>query len=217
MSKPEYAETLKHAIQRYKKPNFPQKLKEFIDIYADIQKMLGTKGKGKKPKEYYRLEHRLRKVLETGELMSALPIWIMPSDLVSEILPAKIGLFDLVILEEASQSDCQSIPVLLRGKKLIIIGDNKQLNPPAASEEYKNTILDNLGTDLPFPDYLLPGKSVFDLFAIAFQETSPPILLRQHFRCYTHAWISCYMQSISRRLLLLPDHFWWCSGACLKS
>jgi superfamily I DNA and/or RNA helicase len=117
--------------------------------------------------------------------MSALPIWIMPSDLVSEILPAKIGLFDLVILAEASQSDCQSIPVLLRGKKMIIIGDNKQLNPPAAPEDYKSTILDNLGTDLPFPDFLLPGKSVFDLFSIAFKGPCSPILLREHFRCYS--------------------------------
>jgi hypothetical protein len=180
-------ETLKHAIQRYNQPKFPQKLQEFINKYAEIEKMLGEKGKGKKPKQYYRLEHGLQNLLKDGELMSALPIWIMPSDLVSEILPANIGLFDLVILEEASQSDCQSIPVLLRGKKLIIIGDNKQLSPPTAREEYKKTILDNLGTDLPdfTRDNLLPGKSAFDLFSIAFKGPCTPIWLREHFRCYS--------------------------------
>jgi hypothetical protein len=177
-------ETLKHAIERYRRPNFSRKLQEFINIYAQIETMLGTKGK--KPKKYYRLEHDLQKLLQDGELMSALPIWIMPSDRVSEILPANIGLFDLVILEEASQSDCQCIPVLLRGKKLIIIGDNKQLNPPGAPEEYKKTILDNLGTELPVRtrQNILPGKSVFDLFANVFKGPCTPIWLREHFRCY---------------------------------
>jgi hypothetical protein len=180
-------ETLKHAIQRYKQPNFARKLQEFIQIYSEIEK-LGGNGKGKKPKQYYRLEHGLQNLLKDGELMSALPIWIMPTDRVSEILPAKIGLFDVVILEESSQSDCQSIPVLLRGKKLIIIGDNKQLNPPGArEEEYKKSILDNLGTDLPdfTRDNLLPGKSAFDLFSIAFKGPCTPIWLREHFRCFS--------------------------------
>ena len=173
--------------------------------------MLGETGKGKKPKQYYRLEHGLQNLLKDRELMSALPIWIMPTDRVSEILPAKIGLFDVVILEESSQSDCQSIPVLLRGKKLIIIGDNKQLNPPGArEEEYKKSILDNLGTDLPdfTRDNLLPGKSAFDLFSIAFKGPCTPIWLREHFRCSScfHFMLRAIHFS-SLAVLFFSDHF----------
>src|SRR3546814_10185491 len=35
---------------------------------------------------------------------SALPCWIMPHSRVSESLPAELGIFDLVIVDEASQS-----------------------------------------------------------------------------------------------------------------
>jgi len=64
-------------------------------------------------------------MLQGGKLLHALPVWIMPTDFVSEMLPAKFGLLDVVILEEATQSNCLAIPALLRGKKLMFIGDEK--------------------------------------------------------------------------------------------
>jgi len=35
----------------------------------------------------------------------------------------------LVIVDEASQSDLWALPALLRAKKLLIVGDNKQVSP----------------------------------------------------------------------------------------
>ena len=54
----------------------------------------------------------------------AVPCWIMPTWRVSEQLPATLGAFDLVILDEASQSDARELPALLRGKKVLVVGDD---------------------------------------------------------------------------------------------
>src|SRR6266478_7789467 len=61
----------------------------------------------------------------------AIRCWIMPHWRVSETLPSELALFDLVIVDEASQSDLWALPALLRAKKLLIVGDNKQVSPAA--------------------------------------------------------------------------------------
>ena len=38
---------------------------------------------------------------------------------------------DLVVIDEASQSDIWALPALLRGKKLLVVGDHKQVSPSA--------------------------------------------------------------------------------------
>ena len=47
----------------------------------------------------------------------------MPHYRVSESLPAELGCFDLVVIDEASQSDLTALPSLLRAKKVLIVGD----------------------------------------------------------------------------------------------
>ena len=64
---------------------------------------------------------------QQGEVAEA----IMPVWRVSETLPAELGSFDLVIVDEASQSDITALPALLRGKKILVVGDNKQVSPTA--------------------------------------------------------------------------------------
>ena len=59
----------------------------------------------------------------------AVRCWIMPHWRVSESLPSDLALFDLVILDEASQSDMWALPAILRGKKLLVVGDDKQVSP----------------------------------------------------------------------------------------
>jgi superfamily I DNA and/or RNA helicase len=56
----------------------------------------------------------------------------MPTWRVSQFMPAELGSFDLVIIDEASQSDLTALPALLRGKKLLVVGDSKQVSPSEA-------------------------------------------------------------------------------------
>ena len=63
-------------------------------------------------------------------LLRSLPAWIMAPDDVARLFPCEEGLFDVVIVDEASQVDLPSIlPILYRGKKIVICGDAHQMQP----------------------------------------------------------------------------------------
>jgi very-short-patch-repair endonuclease len=114
---------------------------------------------------------------------AAVPCWIMPTWRISESLPASLGSFDLVIIDEASQSDITALPALLRGKKVLIVGDDKQVSPTAAFVEEKKLIQlkHNYLKDQPFGPLMLPGFSLYELALATFPGKR--IMLREHFRC----------------------------------
>jgi hypothetical protein len=61
-------------------------------------------------------------------LFKALPIWLTTTRETGQLLPLQAELFDLVIIDEASQCDIASaLPALYRGKRAVIVGDPKQL------------------------------------------------------------------------------------------
>jgi very-short-patch-repair endonuclease len=113
----------------------------------------------------------------------AIRCWIMPHWRVSESLPSELALFDLVILDEASQSDLWALPALLRAKKLLIVGDNKQVSPSAVGvrEVDIRQLHSRFLRTLPFGDVLTPDKSIYDLASVMF--ASDLVRLREHFRC----------------------------------
>lgn len=120
------------------------------------------------------------------ELMSkcqtAVPAWIMPINRALESLNPKENRFDLVIIDEASQSDVSSMAILYMGKKLIIVGDDKQVSPMAVGVEVdKLNALQQMYIQDKIPNaHLYDGKtSIYDIAKTTFQ----PLMLREHFRC----------------------------------
>ena len=114
---------------------------------------------------------------------SAVPCWIMPTWRVSESLPADLGSFDLVIVDEASQSDITALPALIRGKKVLIVGDDKQVSPTDVGIEERRLLQlkHNYLQEQPFAPLLLPGGSLYVLAAAMFPGRR--IMLHEHFRC----------------------------------
>ena len=61
-------------------------------------------------------------------VLQCLPIWITKSTDVSDVFPLENDIFDVAIIDEASQCDITTmIPVLARAKKVVVVGDPKQL------------------------------------------------------------------------------------------
>ncbi|MEO1653131.1 MAG: DEAD/DEAH box helicase, partial [Bacteroidota bacterium] len=61
-------------------------------------------------------------------ILKIFPIWLVNLADVSELVPLKTALFDLAIIDEASQCDvASSLPILQRAKKVLIVGDDQQL------------------------------------------------------------------------------------------
>jgi hypothetical protein len=113
----------------------------------------------------------------------AVPCWIMPHWRVSETLPAQLGAFDLVIIDEASQSDIAALPSLLRGKRMIIVGDDQQVSPEArdVDETQITRLHERYLQGLPFASQMAPERSIYDLARVAFSHRT--VMLREHFRC----------------------------------
>lgn len=112
----------------------------------------------------------------------AVPAWIMPINRALESLNPKTNRFDIIIIDEASQSDVSSLAILYMGKKLIIVGDDKQVSPMAVGVEAdKMTSLEQMYIKGKIPNsHLYNAKtSIYDIAATTFQ----PLMLREHFRC----------------------------------
>lgn len=114
---------------------------------------------------------------------AAIPCWIMPSWRVSEQLPADLAAFDLVILDEASQSDVTELPAVLRGRKILVVGDDRQVSPmmPFVPQAKIDHLRDRYLRDLPFASLLEPGESLYTLMQAVFPDAR--LMLKEHFRC----------------------------------
>lgn len=120
------------------------------------------------------------------ELMSrcqeAVPGWIMPMGRALESLDPRRNRFDIIIIDEASQSDVSALAILYMGRKLIIVGDDKQVSPMAVGIEVdKMNALQQMYIQDKIPNsHLYDAKtSIYDIARTTFQ----PLMLREHFRC----------------------------------
>jgi very-short-patch-repair endonuclease len=113
----------------------------------------------------------------------AVPCWIMSHARISEAMPADIGTFDLVIVDEASQSDLWALPAILRGKKILVVGDDKQVSPDPGfiAAQHITSLRHRFLQDQPFAADMTPEKSLYDLAARVFAGNQ--VMLREHFRC----------------------------------
>ncbi|MEG3159460.1 AAA domain-containing protein [Sphingomonas sp. LB2R24] len=192
-----------------------------LAAYAQAMRKLG-RGTGVRAGRY-RADARAA----ADRAKNALPCWIMPHYRVSESLPAELGLFDLVIIDEASQSTVAALPALLRARQVLIVGDDRQVSPDAGfrEEARMNQLADrHLGGQVS--DYraaLREEKSLYDLGTVVFAGGA--ILLKEHFRCvapiieyskaqfYSHQLIPLRLPSASERLdpplvdILVEDGF----------
>lgn len=130
------------------------------------------------------LQNRLLEDENFKPLLDAFPCWCVTTYAVSDSLPLKPALFDVAIIDEASQCDIAScLPILFRCRKAVIVGDDKQLPHLSFLEKSKEQ---SFMSQYEIPDkYQLMWKfrtnSMFDL---ANYYSSKPVLLDEHFRSY---------------------------------
>ena len=129
------------------------------------------------------IRHRRDAQKAMHDAQGAVPCWVMSHAKVSETLPAQLGCFDLVIVDEASQSDLWALPAVLRGKKILVVGDDKQVSPDGGfmSSVRIQELKDRFLADQPYAAVLTPEKSLYDLASTVFAANK--VMLREHFRC----------------------------------
>jgi very-short-patch-repair endonuclease len=157
--------------------NSPQSIRQALQAYLNSIQAMGS-GTGIRA-----VRHRRHARDAMLKAYMAVPCWVLPQWRVSETLPPEIGLFDLVIIDEASQSDIWALPALLRGKKLLVVGDHKQVSPSAVGlAEQRIVDLEQRFLKSQFHGaQMTPDKSVYDLARVVFAGNS--VMLKEHFRC----------------------------------
>lgn len=128
------------------------------------------------------LQNRLLEGEDFRPLMEAFPCWCVTTYAISGSLPMKPGLFDVAIIDEASQCDIAScFPILYRAKKAVVVGDDKQLPHLSFLEKAKEqSFLSQYG--IPDKYQLMWRFRTNSMFDLANYYSMNPVLLDEHFR-----------------------------------
>jgi len=150
--------------------------RQHLMAWKEAMRKIG-KGTGK-----YASMHRRAARENMNECKSAIPAWIMPIFRVAETVDPQIDTFDVVIIDEASQSGLEALFLLYLAKQIIVVGDDKQISPESIGikkedvEHFRQLYL-----------YDIPLKDTFDVDTSFFNQAGirygGPIRLREHFRC----------------------------------
>ena len=138
---------------------------------------IGT-GKGKRAPRFIRAAREAAK-----KASSAAPVWIMPEYKIPEQLPPEFGDFDLVILDEASQSDITALAALARGKKILVVGDEEQVSPSVVgiADQKIDALRAEFLDGLPNAGLIDQNSSIFEITKRMHPDSH--VMLREHFRC----------------------------------
>lgn len=148
-----------------------------LEGYVACLRKMTKSGRGRRDAA---LMNAAREHLATAR--QAVPVWIMPLSRVYESFYRRdmLARFDVVIIDEASQSDVSALAALYLGAQGIIVGDEEQVTPTpfADLDRAQRLIAQNL-EDVPNRELYDPETSVYHLARAFFSDR---ILLKETFR-----------------------------------
>ena len=118
------------------------------------------------------------------ELMRHYPLWAVSNLSVGGALPLKGGLFELVVIDEASQCDIPSIvPLLFRARRAMVVGDPHQLSHVTQlSRDTEMRVRETFAVhDHTLDRFAYGANSAYDLAAYGAERRA--VMLRNHYRC----------------------------------
>ncbi len=198
--------------------------KRALETWATLVKRLG-KGTGKRA-ELLLASGELRRAMK--QCRRAVPVWIMPISAVAENFEPSDEKFDVLIIDEASQADLTALIALYLAKKVIVVGDDKQVSPTPIGLDLDtaNKLRQEFLTDVPAASMYDELVSIYDLGRANYQ----PITLREHFRCaddiisfsnyYTYNGVICPLRdsgSIKLHPSVVPYHVEGASASAKKT
>jgi hypothetical protein len=165
-------ETWAVQCERFRELPVQQALMGFVQTIRKI-----GKGTGKRVPELLR---QARQLLASAR--RAVPVWIMPLSRVYESFDPRETKFNVIIIDEASQSDVTALAALYLGREHVVVGDKEQVTPDAVGkrvEEVERLIATDL-QGIPNSHLYDRQTSIYDLAETAFGGV---VALREHFRC----------------------------------
>ena len=171
----------KETLQEYIKNHFHaavfQALRHSRQEFQILHKALQARSGNRKERFFDNTDFR--------KILKAFPIWVTNTADVNLVLPLYKGLFDLVILDEASQCDiASSLPLLQRARKAVIVGDPKQLRHLSFLSGRQQNILIEKYQLQEIEEEMLDYRNVslLDLCSLSVKSQNQVSFLDEHFR-----------------------------------
>jgi len=124
--------------------------------------------------------------VDFDDVLQAIPFWFCSVGNLSRFLPLDKELFDLVIIDEATQCNMSvCLPALQRAKRAVIVGDPKQLKHVSfVSYDFQQTQAELHGVDSAEISINFRGNSVIDYAQSACEHADQSTTLDEHFRSH---------------------------------
>jgi very-short-patch-repair endonuclease len=170
-----------HAWSYCFSPDSPRKIEDrhrrHMEAWQQSMRRLG-KGTGK-----HAPRHRREAQGHLNECREAVPAWVMPLHRVWDTVYPAPGIFDVIIIDEASQCGVEALPLFYLGKKILIVGDDKQISPDAVGllRDSVHRLMEEFLYDFHFKSSFDIDSSLFDHGKLRYGTRR--ITLREHFRC----------------------------------
>ncbi|TDF34914.1 hypothetical protein EYS14_21270 [Alteromonadaceae bacterium M269] len=119
-----------------------------------------------------------------SNLLSGFPVWLVSLNSLHKVLPLEREMFDLVIVDEATQCNIAStLPALQRAKRALVVGDQKQLKHFSfLSKSKESAIAEERGVSNVEKALSYRENSVIDLAILSATEQDQIGFLDEHFR-----------------------------------
>ncbi|VAW72489.1 DNA helicase, partial [hydrothermal vent metagenome] len=127
----------------------------------------------------------LHNEIDYAQLFGAFPVWLASLDMIHHSLPLKKELFDLLIIDEATQCDIASVlPALQRAKRVLIVGDSKQLKHVSflSRKNEQKMFVDSGLKALSYETYSYKKNSILDLVSNKIVSQDAVVMLDEHYR-----------------------------------
>jgi very-short-patch-repair endonuclease len=148
-----------------------------LEHYAYLVRRLG-KGTGR-----YAAQRRVEVRQAMDRCRPAVPVWIMPVYRIAEQLRIGRDMFDVVIVDEASQAGLEATFLQYLAPRMVVIGDDKQVSPSAVGVDQQQ-LRDLAGQYLADDPYRSawqdPQRSLFDEAKMRYRGL---LTLTEHRRC----------------------------------
>ncbi len=184
-------------------------------LLASTGSRLGPEGTALRQRLYLRGTKalKLRQMIAAGgdspesdPLFDLCPVWMAGPSTVAQILPRE-AIFDSVVFDEASQCRLEeALPVLLRGKRVVVAGDPKQL-PPSRFFEAAITDTEHLEAETAEELFEQRQAETEDLLTAALNLSVDEAHLDVHYRSQHHGLIAFSNKAFyESRLQAVPAH-----------
>ena len=162
----------KHCFSRLKPSH-----QSHMEAWRQSMRSLG-KGTGK-----YASRYRREAQEHLDACREAVPAWVMPLHRIWDTIKPQPAIFDVIIIDEASQCGVEGLALMYFAKKVLIVGDDKQISPDAVGIHLNtvHNLRNEFLSDFVFKSSFDVESSLFDHGKLRFGTNR--IALKEHFRC----------------------------------